>query len=576
MYINDIRNDFYKLLIGKRVLLLVNYDIDAICACKILQSILKTDHIVYTLVPVRGIEELKTAYRENSDQVKYVIFINCGGTVDVVDLLEPEDDVVFFILDSHRPTDVCNVYIPDQVRLLSERKDDENIPECKDIFKDEEVNDENDSDESSDEEDNGSEAGSEDDDEEGRQNKRRRLAEETIIKRRERRQWEEKRNQLLFTYTQYSYFGRSSAIVMFELAWKLSKDSNDLLWWAIVGATEQMLLNKIEYQQYILETGNLQNHVLRLGHQVGDDETQSVSTLKISFMKDLQLALYRHWTVESSLRYSRYSATKLRLWTLRGEKKVQELLVEMGLPLVQSRQKFNAMDLILRQEFHSKMEKMGEKFNMDRITYGSFTLQYGYRGRYCASDFVYAMLALLEFPLQDKSSADCFMDAMDCLSRLKKDVLEDGIEKAKKMLVCVFRQVQSLLEMRQVISAGPFVYVILQEGALDVHYFSHPHCLYLLAQFALGAYVTAARNKKAPSQPLIASAPMDVELGTCLVIGIPPVADESNNNFFGKAFEQAAEKINARMNMDYFDTSIVQLKTEDRTKFLDALTSLLS
>lgn len=73
-----------------------------------------------------------------------------------------------------------------------------------------------------------------------------------------------------------------------------------------------------------------------------------------------------------------------------------KLFLFSRLPLVQSRQKFTSMDLELRQEFHSKIEKLGEKYNMDRITYASFALQHGFRGRYCASDVVYAMLALLE------------------------------------------------------------------------------------------------------------------------------------------------------------------------------------
>ena len=33
---------------------------------------------------------------------------------------------------------------------------------------------------------------------------------------------------------------------MYELAWKMSKDSNDLLWWAAVGLTHQYLYEKID------------------------------------------------------------------------------------------------------------------------------------------------------------------------------------------------------------------------------------------------------------------------------------------------------------------------------------------
>lgn len=51
-----------------------------------------------------------------SVQIKYVILINCGGTVDIVEILEPEEDVVFFVADNHRPTDVCNIFSNSQVR----------------------------------------------------------------------------------------------------------------------------------------------------------------------------------------------------------------------------------------------------------------------------------------------------------------------------------------------------------------------------------------------------------------------------------------------------------------------------
>jgi cell division control protein 45 len=41
------------------------------------------------------------------------------------------------------------------------------------------------------------------------QAKRRRLNEEAVLKKRDRRLWEEKRDRLMFDYTQFSYYGRS-------------------------------------------------------------------------------------------------------------------------------------------------------------------------------------------------------------------------------------------------------------------------------------------------------------------------------------------------------------------------------
>lgn len=121
---------------------------------------------------------------------------------------------------------------------------------------------------------------------------------------------------------------------MFDLAWKLNKDDKELLWLAIVALTEQMLLGKIENTQYTLEMGTLQTHATRLHNKTSD--TDVLTSLKISFEKDLRLCLYRHWTVESSLKYSMFTAVKLKLWSLKGDKRLHELLADMGQVLVET------------------------------------------------------------------------------------------------------------------------------------------------------------------------------------------------------------------------------------------------
>lgn len=55
----------------QKILILVNYDVDAICAAKILQYILRFDNIVYVLVPVKTITELKKAYEDQKVEVIY-------------------------------------------------------------------------------------------------------------------------------------------------------------------------------------------------------------------------------------------------------------------------------------------------------------------------------------------------------------------------------------------------------------------------------------------------------------------------------------------------------------------------
>lgn len=45
----------------------------------------------------------------------------------------------------------------------------------------------------------------------------------------------------------------------------------------------------------------------------------------------------------------------------------------------------------------------------------------------------------------------------------KKNFINEGIERAKWILTNMFRHIQAALDMRQVILAGPFFYLIVQE-----------------------------------------------------------------------------------------------------------------
>lgn len=118
MFIDDLQNEFYSRLIGKRILVVVNYDLDAICASKILQTLFRFDNVMYSVIPVMGCTGLVRAFNDHrSNNIKQVVLINCGGCVDLVELLQPEEDVIFYICDSHRPYDVCNIYSSGQVRI---------------------------------------------------------------------------------------------------------------------------------------------------------------------------------------------------------------------------------------------------------------------------------------------------------------------------------------------------------------------------------------------------------------------------------------------------------------------------
>lgn len=440
---------------------------------------------------------------------------------------------------------------------MGDPSQEEDIPQFDQIFQDSE------SEESDDEVD--------EDDPQSHQSSNLEKFERNLAKSRKRREWTKKRDDIVFNYSQNSFYSRSSALVVFELAWQMSKDSLDLLWWAIVGLTEQLLLGKCESSTYTIETQKIQSHVSRLNNRMNGHSNTSHS-IKVTYENDLYLALYRHWSIKESITNSVYSACKMKLWTLNGKKKLDELLVEMGLPIAQARQQFSSMDLLMKKDFYQMIEKTAEKYNMDEIIYGSFTLQYGYKNRFAAADYVYSMVALLEQIEHGRTVESCFLEALDGLSRSNKIILETGISKAKMLLDAIFRQVKTSLEMKQVLSAGPFLYLILQDENI---WFSSPYGLTMLAKFMLKGFIAVSRRRRVHELPLIVSIPIDASRSINLMVGIPPVTDDSKN-LFGKAFENAAMKSNAAISQDFFDTNIIQVKQADCSKFIDALSVLLS
>ncbi|XP_010619022.1 cell division control protein 45 homolog isoform X4 [Fukomys damarensis] len=535
MFVSDFRKEFYELVQSQRVLLFVASDVDALCACKILQALFQCDHVQYTLVPVSGWQELETAYLEHKEQIK----------------------------------------------LLIKQDDDLEVPAYEDLFKDEEEDEEhleNDSD--------GSEPSE----------KRTRLEEEIVEqtrKRREQREWQARRRDILFDYEQYEYHGTSSAMVMFDLAWMLSKDLNDMLWWAIVGLTDQWVQDRITQMKYVTDVGVLQRHVSRHSHRNEDGEnTLSVDCTRISFEYDLCLALYHHWSLYDSLCNTGYTSARFKLWSVHGQKRLQEFLADMGLPLKQVKQKFQSMDISLKENLREMIEESANKFGMKDVRVQTFSIHFGFKHKFLASDVVLATMSLMESPGKDVSGMDPFIQALDSLSRSNLDKLYLGLELAKKHLQATRHIIASCLCTNLVISQGPFLYCSLTEATPDVVLFSKPVSLSLLSKQLLKSFVFAVRNhaggawlqegrcstknRRCKLLPLVMAAPLSVEQGTVTMVGVPPETDSSDRkNFFGRAFEKAAESTNSRMLHNHFDLSVIELKAEDRSKFLDALVSLL-
>ncbi|XJO78859.1 hypothetical protein BDV3_003236 [Batrachochytrium dendrobatidis] len=116
------------------VLIFVAPDVDSLCCLKILVTLLKSDCILYRIVPVSGYNGLGDAndilIAGNTDLTS-IIMINAGGMVDLEEFLTLEKDVTVYVLDAHRPLNLKNIFGSAQIQVL----DDGDIVEMKDLQK---------------------------------------------------------------------------------------------------------------------------------------------------------------------------------------------------------------------------------------------------------------------------------------------------------------------------------------------------------------------------------------------------------------------------------------------------------
>uniref|UniRef100_A0A8C8FWI8 Uncharacterized protein n=1 Tax=Oncorhynchus tshawytscha TaxID=74940 RepID=A0A8C8FWI8_ONCTS len=501
MFITDIRKEFYDIVVNQRIALLVSSDIDALCACKMLQALFHCDQVQYTLVPVTGWQDLCTAFLVHKEQFHYFVLINCGANVDLLETLQPEENSIFFICDTHRPVDVVNVYNDTQVKLMIKQDDGLGMPSYDDIFHDEK---------------------------------------EGSVPSGKRRQCDEDRakreREILFDYEQYEYRGTSVSMDYILIMLKLGPLSNP-------HSISQKFGHTYSFKGFSLFL------LFSILYNNGEDLHYEI-THGIMY---LHLALYQHWSLYESICNSYH----LQL----------QALVHARLPLKQVKQRFNSMDMSIKENLR------------EDIGIQTFGVHFGFKNSFLANDGD-AAVALLENTEKDESPSDNFIKALDFRSRSNLECLHGGIDLAKKLKAIQ----QSCICTNLILSQAPFLYCYL----LEVCLFSKPMALTLLCKYLLKAFVRSTRNKHCKLLPLITA----LECSWLYFVGKPKMTIvicflsfalplisltlSPSNGFIGCAFEKAAESTSSRTLHNHFDTSIIELKMEDGTKFLNALITLLS
>ncbi|KAI0025563.1 CDC45-like protein [Xylariomycetidae sp. FL0641] len=346
-----------------------------------------------------------------------------------------------------------------------------------------------------------------------------------------------------------SYSEPISAMI-YSLASELGREDNDLLWLTIVGVTSMELYGRSSAGLAVTVRGSdtrptngwmgvrgarirqlLRDEVRRLNppdigtraaaEQAGIIPTtaRSPEDTSIRLSPEPKFLLIRHWSLYDSMLHSPYLFSRLRIWSESGLKRLHKLLAKMGVSLVQCKQSYTHMDMVVKKELRTKLLKYASLYNLDEMVPSAetdsrdrsgakdgwgFVRSWGWRATLSAQDVGVVIGALLETGrhsalleedgrTQASESQDAedeygvaeaqewvsrFWEAYDALENI--DALKAGLPTAQYLHRAIFRTGTSLIGKRQIRHLNAFRMCVIKDGP-DVPLFTHPAALTKLA-----------------------------------------------------------------------------------------------
>jgi cell division control protein 45 len=210
---------------------------------------------------------------------------------------------------------------------------------------------------------------------------------------------EERKHKRIATFKIENYCSKahrsgSSALLMYSLATDLRKDTNESLWWGIIGLTDQFLNSYIGQEQY---ESALRAVVLEVSRLNPEDST---SVGRITFVNDFKFELLRYWTLYDSMYHSEYIATNLHLSNDRKNdtNELRTLLAKMGIPRTEAEQKYFSMKSSIQEELVAKLSAYAEEFKIPDFQFPTFQKIRHLAPFISAADCIHLATALLNQP----------------------------------------------------------------------------------------------------------------------------------------------------------------------------------
>ncbi|KAJ2634932.1 DNA replication initiation factor cdc45 [Coemansia sp. RSA 1286] len=614
---------------GTSVLIFAATDGDSICALRILTDLLKRDSIGHKIVPVsnyREIADQSVKLVDSGTQIRSVVLINCGASMDIHDLINLRDTLTVVVVDSHRPFNLYNVFWNEQIQCLDDGDVADNMDELREAFELIEFGPEDsDTDDES------------DDDNGGDRRRRRRVGDdpdEFVRVQRERASMREakmrSRELIQAYYAQGTYHGQASSVTMLQLAEQLGRQPTaDSVWCAITGSATQLVMQHIDTKGYDLVISWIRDQVRRIStptttaavrqQQPVDDDHQpdlfdprldlpdedadegyvkalaGVGTAaeagllsssraqmgpltNIQESAELRFTLLRHWSLDNAMQYSPYVASRLATWSAKGRARLSLLLAKLGLSKAEAQAPFIHLAPDLKIQLSKRMRQIGADYSMSDASIQGFVRSYGWRKPTLSSfDMALALLALLH--------TDGFYSAYDALAQ--PDCLRHGLDQAKQQQVLIVAQGLVMLERQAVKTLKSFRLAILSDTTEQTP--AGPMAMRQLALFLMNTLRERCRPAHA-RLPFIIAAPLAMDQpDRLLVLGVTPLDcvlhrpemlseklassrfAGTGRNHFGMVFDDVAADLGADIKQGFFDSSVLEINRADMAVFVDKL-----
>jgi cell division control protein 45 len=555
---------FYDVVKSEHPLVMVNLDVDAVCASMILFHAFTGDDVHYTVAYVDSPSTFEARLRDQRGQTKHVILINCYGHLSLndADLL---GDTKFFIIDSRRPFHLDNVFAKNVACLtFSNEILSWNLPKMEEIYQE--------SDSSSDEN---------EDDMEGDSNKIEHMVQRRTLKRLAKADWKRNRADTMWNYYSRTWYSIPSSVLFLELSHSMGKSTVSTTWCAAVALSSQYIDHLISFDQYSNVCMNhMRQFVAKYAPKPGQRNNGAI--LSITFDEEVMLPLYRKWDLYSAMTHDITFCCTNALWSQKGESVLKHNLATIGITLQECHQSFDSLPSARRKEIFDILSK-----HLDS-NFSTFFSEYGYHQRYSSIDFARIMAAKLEYK-HAHATDNLIKRAEDAKELLYTYFRNNGHDRAIKPAINEYQKgldavrglVFNALHHSLVTAAAENFYMLTLDPASDIAYLSSRHFLNLFVHFVLTGFATS-KNKKRSTKPIIFLIPAminDENNRYWIVTGAMPfidiVRETERKSLLPLAFRKVADRHNIPVIRDSFDPNILQIRHEDKVKFVENLDLML-